>query len=171
MALANRITALLAVAVMSLTTAWFVPSYAQGPLAEKLLVLKNPRIPGIHGEISFSRADLESLEQQQIRTSNDFVDGIATFRGPSAYALIDQIGRAGAKTVRMVAANDYFVDIEIEELERYGAILALEMNEERLTTRDRGPIWLMYPIDQHEELQISAINNRLIWQLQTIELR
>ncbi|MEM7057134.1 MAG: molybdopterin-dependent oxidoreductase [Pseudomonadota bacterium] len=149
--------------------------FAAFPMAfaseETLLTLKNPRIDGRHGVITFTRADLESLQQQEITTTNDFIDGEATFRGPLAYALIDQIGRAGAKLVRLTAANDYFVDIAIQELLDYGAILALEMNGKGLTTRDRGPIWLMYPIDQFEELQNPSMNNRLIWQLKTIELQ
>ncbi len=138
---------------------------------ETLLTLRNPRIEGRHGVIMFTRADLEALQQEEITTTNDFVDGEALFRGPSAFALIDQIGHAGARVVRLTAANDFFIDVEIQELFDYGAILAMEMNGTRLTRRSRGPIWLMYPVDQYEELQTPSINNRLIWQLKTIELQ
>lgn len=144
---------------------------ATSAVGETLLMLKNPRIEGRHGAIVFTRSDLEALPQEEITTSNDFVDGEAVYRGPSAYALIDQIGRAGAKNVRLTAANDYFVDIAIQELHEYGAILALEMNGKALTSRTRGPVLLMYPIDQFEELQTPSMNNRLIWQLKTIELQ
>jgi len=147
-----------------------LPSLSAFASEDTLLMLKNPRIEGRHGAIVFTRADLEALPQKEITTSNDFVDGEAVFRGPSAYALIDQIGRAGAKKVRLTAANDYFIDVTIQELFDYGAILAMEMNGEGLTRRNRGPIWLMYPIDQYEELQNPSMNNRLIWQLKTIEL-
>lgn len=169
MAHARRILCWISSVVLLVTVSISAAALSNEP--ETLLVLKNPRILGIHGEIRFTRADLEAMDQQEIQTSNDFVDGVATFRGPSAFALIDQIGRAGSDVVRMTAANDYFIDIDIMELADYGAILALEMNDKPLTIRDRGPIWLMYPIDQFEELQDSSINNRLIWQLETIELR
>lgn len=138
---------------------------------DTILMLKNPRIEGRHGAIIFTRADLEALPQEEITTTNDFVDGEVIFRGPSAYALIDQIGRAGAKKARLTSATDFFIEVEIQELFDYGAILAMEMNGEQLTRRNRGPIWLMYPVDQYEELQNPSMNNRLIWQLKTIELQ
>ncbi len=42
---------------------------------------------------------------------------------------------------------------------------------ERLSLRDKGPLWLMYPIDDHAELQDPLYNVRLIWQLTSMELR
>ncbi len=50
-------------------------------------------------------------------------------------------------------------------------ILALRTNGARLTIRDKGPIWLMYPLDDHAELRDPVYNSRLIWQLTTMELR
>lgn len=136
-----------------------------------VLVLVNPKIAGVHGQIAFSLADLRSMEQRTIRTGNDFVDGIAEFRGPEAFALIDLIGRAGADRVRMTAWNDYSVEFGLEEIERYRPVLALSVNGRQLTMRDRGPVWLMFPVDEHDELQDPSFNNKMIWQLRTIELR
>jgi len=110
------------------------------------------------------------MEQTTIRTGNDFVDGVAAFRGPAAMDVIDLIGRAGADHVRMTALNEFSVTIAIAELEKYGAILALEMNGRPLTRRDRGPIWLIYPMDFYPELNDPAYNSRLIWQLEAIDL-
>ena len=146
-----------------------VPTTTQAD--DTLLTLSNPRIAGPHGVIKFTRADLEAMQQVEITTSNAFMDHPATFRGPSAYALIDQIGRAGANVVRLSSANEFFIDVDIAELADYGVILAIEVDDKRLTMRDRGPIWLMYPVDQFEELQNPSMNNRLIWHLQTIELQ
>lgn len=136
-----------------------------------VLILRNPRIDGGYGEIHFSRADLQAMEQAEIRTGHDFTDGVATFRGPRAVDLIAMIGHAGAAHVRLSAANDYWLDVEIAELSRYDAILALEKNGKPLTRRTRGPVLLMYPIDRHVELQDPGYNNRLIWQLTLIELQ
>ena len=145
-------------------------SAGAGIAAEPVLTLRNPAISGPHGEILFSRADLEALEQSVLRTGNSFIDSVAEFRGPSAFQVVDMIGRAGANHVRLVAVNDYFVEIEIAELEKYRPVLALEMDGKPLSRRDKGPIWLMYPIDSYPELQDSVYNSRLIWQLRTIEL-
>ena len=138
--------------------------------ADAVLTLRNPGINGPHGEIRFSRADLEALEQATIKTGNPFIDTVAEFRGPSAHQIVDMIGRAGASHVRLIAANDYYVEVEIAELEKYRPVLAIAMDGEPLSRRDKGPVWLMYPIDSYPELQDSVYNSRLIWQLRTIEL-
>ena len=138
--------------------------------ADPVLTLRNPGIGGPHGEIMFSRADLEALEQFTMKTGNPFIDTVAEFRGPSAHEVVDMIGRAGANHVRLIAANDYFVEVEIAELEKYRPVLAIEMDGKPLSRRDKGPVWLMYPIDSYPELQDSVYNSRLIWQLRTIEL-
>ena len=141
--------------------------YAQDDV---VLTLRNPRITGRHGVVTFSRQDLETMPWAVLRTTNDFIDGEGEFRGPRAEEVLDMIGRAGATHVRLKALNEYEIEIEIDELKRFGAVLALEMNGERLTRRDKGPIWLMYPIDSYSELQDSVYNNRLVWQLKEIEL-
>lgn len=137
---------------------------------EALLTLRNARIPGAHGEISFNRAALEALPQYKITTGTDFTTGVATFLGPLALDVIDMIGRSGSTRVRLVAANAFSVELEIDELKHYGAILALYMDGRTLTRRDKGPIWLMYPMDAYPELDDPEYNNRLIWQVEVIEL-
>ena len=143
-----------------------------GPVvgAETVLSLRNSRIQGTNGQIDFSREELSQLEQLSITTGNDFIDNVADFRGPSAHAVVDMIAHAGSSRVRMIAKNEYFVEIDIAELHKYGAILALEMDGKPLSRRNKGPIWLMYPLDSYPELQDSVYNSRLIWQLRTIEL-
>ena len=135
-----------------------------------ILTLHNHSMPGGQNSIAVSKSDLESLAQRIIKTSNDYVDGVAEFRGPSVQDVISLIGRSSARQARMISTNRYEVEIELAELDRFGAILAMEMNGEPLTLRDKGPIWLMYPMDSYAELSDRGFNSRLVWQLEQIEL-
>lgn len=137
---------------------------------ETLLVLRNPALGGARGELRFTRADLEARTWHTIETSNEFISGVGVFRGPLLADVVSLIGRAGAKKARLVAANQFYSEVEIAEFSAFDAILAMEMNGRALSLRDFGPIWVMYPIDDHSELQDSRFNNRLVWQLQVIEL-
>lgn len=66
--------------------------------------------------------------------------------------------------------TDYFVDIPASDFRRYNAILAMEADGTRLSRRDKGPLWLMYPLTDHPELQGDPVYiTRLIWQLVRIE--
>ena len=138
--------------------------------AQDILVVGNAAEPA-RGEVHFSEADLLALPQVTIRTRTDYTDGVVEFIGPLARDAVAFIEIGTATTVHLVAANDYAIDITLSELFDYDVILAMQANGERLTMRDKGPIWLMYPLDDHEEMQDPVFNNRLIWQLTTMELR
>jgi hypothetical protein len=122
---------------------------------------------------ALSAADVAALPQHEIRTANEFIDGVGVFTGPLArVALADAMAAApGATEAVMVALNDYEVAIPLSDFLDYDVVLATAMNGKPLTRRDKGPIWVMYPIDDHNELRQSIYDNRLIWQLKTIVLR
>ncbi|MCP5072631.1 MAG: hypothetical protein GY947_04955 [Rhodobacteraceae bacterium] len=138
--------------------------------ADTVLTVRVKQIGQADTVIEYSMADLEAMHQHALETTNDFVDGKQVFQGPRVKDLLIYLGAQDAKTARLTAANDYSVEIATEEFFRYDAILALTMGGERFSTRDKGPIWVMYPMSEHEELQDPVFNNRLIWQLVGMEL-
>lgn len=137
---------------------------------EPLLVLRNARLPDAP-EVTFTEADLLAMPQVTLRTGNDFVDGVVEFRGPLVRDVLKRVEVDGATTAHMVAANDYAIDIPLADFEKYDVILALFADGRRLSRRSKGPIWVMYPITDHPELDDPLYNTRLIWQLSVIELR
>lgn len=104
-------------------------------------------------------------------TRTDYTDGEALFSGPLAREVLGEDALRAARVAVMTAANDYTVEVPVEDLLEYDVIFATRMNGLPLSRRDKGPVWLMYPIDRHEELRNPAVNSRLIWQLERIELR
>lgn len=135
-----------------------------------VLTLTNPKIQGPKGTITFTREELAALDQAVITTGNDFIDGVAEFKGPLAHEIVDMVARAGLESVRLTSLSDFFIEVSIAELRTYGAILALQQDGVQLSRRDKGPIWLIYPVDIYPELQDSAYTSRQIWQVRTIEL-
>lgn len=119
---------------------------------------------------AFSRADLEALPQHSIETATNFTDGRPTFRGPRLSDALAAAGQAPAERLVLIAENDYKVEIPVADLDRYGPILAMEMNGVALTRRSRGPIWVMYPVDTLAK-EDREINDKLIWQLVRVEVR
>lgn len=155
------------VTVLGALTASLSEAEASG---DAILVLRNATLPD-EKAVTFAESDLLAMPQVTVRTGNDFVDGVVEFRGPLARDVIRRIERGQATIAHMVAANDYAVDIPISDFERYDVILALFANGRRLSLRDKGPIWVIYPMDDNPELDDPLYNTRLIWQLTTIELR
>jgi hypothetical protein len=116
------------------------------------------------GAARFDRQMLEALGTTTLRTSTAWTTGEAEFEGVLARDLLAAVGAEGT-TVTATALNDYATAIPIEELRRYPVMLALKMNGEPLKIRDKGPVWIVYPRDQHKELQDSLVDKRWVWQL------
>jgi len=138
--------------------------------AEELLLIRNT-LPVAKAEVRLSEEDLQTLPQVTIRTKTEFTDGVVEFVGPLARDAVALIDVGGATTAHLVAANDYALDIPLSDLMDYDVILAMQASGKRLSIRNKGPIWLMYPLDDHAELQDPVYNLRLIWQLVRMELR
>lgn len=137
--------------------------------AGTLLTVRSAAQPG--AEASFTEAELLAMHQVTIRTRTEFTNGVVEFVGPLARDAIAEVPMGAATTIHLVAANDYAFDIPLSDIRKYDVILAMWANGERLSIRDKGPIWLMYPLDDHTELQDPQYNNRLVWQLTAMELR
>lgn len=118
---------------------------------------------------AYSLEDLQAFEQTSILTANDFVDGRVTFTGPLLQDVMADAGLDPDGMVLLTAADDYQVEVDAQEFTRYGAILALTQDGQMLSRRDKGPIWVIYPMSDFKELQDPVYNGRLIWQLVRID--
>lgn len=139
------------------------------PAAWAQVALTLSRGPGNAEILEFSLDDLRALPQITVETENEFIDGTAAYRGPLVRDVLEQLALDQADTIRFTAVNDYYIDIPTSDFLEYDAILALEADGKPLSRRDKGPIWLMYPISDHRELREHIYVNRLIWQVYRIE--
>lgn len=137
--------------------------------ADTMLTLRNAAQPGV--EVELTEAELLAMPQTTIRTRTVFTDGVVAFTGPLARDVIARSPAGTATIAHLIAINDYASEIPLSDLMEYDVILAMSADGKRLSVRDKGPIWVMYPIDDHPELQEQKYNPRLVWQLRTIELR
>nr|WP_175428764.1 oxidoreductase [Azospirillum argentinense] len=119
--------------------------------------------------VRFDLAGLQALGTVEVATSTPWTDGIRKFRGVEVSRILDAAGARGG-FVNAVAANDYRVRIPVEDFRRFGVIAAFEMDGVRLSPRDKGYLWIVYPRDRHPELMQKSYNERWIWQLKAIEV-
>ena len=119
--------------------------------------------------LDLTLADLADLPQVEVRTENEFSDGVVAYRGPLVRDVLAKLGLDRLQNVRFVAVNDYYVDIPTSDFADYDAILAMEADGKPLSRRDKGPLWLMYPISDNAALRDPIYLRRLIWQVIRIE--
>ncbi|MCC7048080.1 MAG: molybdopterin-dependent oxidoreductase [Alphaproteobacteria bacterium] len=128
-----------------------------------ILNVVNPR--GV--SVAFDRDGLEKLPQHVVATSTPWSNGVTTFTGPR---LRDLLARAGAdgKTVSAVAINDYKVSFPAADAQKYDVIVAIKRDGAYMPVRDKGPLWIIYPLDAMAELRNAETHAKMIWQLKTL---
>lgn len=122
------------------------------------------------GRAAFDMAMLERLPQVSFRTQTPWFPGSRKFTGPR---LRDVLAAAGAqgRTIEARALNDYRVAIPLADSGRYDLIVARLIDDKPMSVRDKGPLFLIYPFDNHAELRNSIYYGRSAWQLTHLELR
>ncbi|WP_051539764.1 hypothetical protein [Sulfitobacter sp. 20_GPM-1509m] len=121
---------------------------------------------------TYSMDQLDALEQTTYVTKNPYIDDTSEFSGPLARVVLADAGQDmpdGAQ-LRVTAINDYKIDMPLTDFLDYDVIFATRRDGETMSLREKGPIWIMYPISDHAELEDDAINNRLVWQLKSIQV-
>ena len=115
-------------------------------------------------EARYDVAALEALGLTTITTSTPWTDGAVTYEGVLGRVLMEHVGPKGSKLVAR-ALNDYIADIPISDFTDYDVILAIKAEGAYLPIRDKGPIFVVYPLDAHPELLNNTIYSRCVWQL------
>lgn len=118
----------------------------------------------------FDRAMLKALPQHAFVTSTPWTDGTSHYSGPLMRDLLERLN-ADNTTVRVAALNGYEADIPVSDFADYDVILALEKAEKAIPIREYGPLWVLYPFDQHDELLSEKIRSRAVWQVMDIHVR
>ena len=120
--------------------------------------------------VQLDRAMLESLGVTKLKTSTAWTTGESEFEGILARDLLEAVGAEGTVVVA-TALNDYVASIPLREFYDYPVLLAFTMDGRDLELRDKGPIWIVYPRDQYEELNNSMVDKNWVWQLSELEIR
>ena len=118
-------------------------------------------------EAHFDRTMLEKLGIETVTTSTPWTDGVPVFTGIRLADLLKAVGAEGT-TIRAVALNDYAAELPLADAETWNVILAFKQDGKTLTVRDKGPLWIVYPRDEHPELQSDKHNDKWVWQLKKL---
>lgn len=120
--------------------------------------------------IQFNREMLNSLPRKSLRTSTVVTDGVRHFEGFLMRDLLERVNAEG-EIADAFALNDYVITIPIKDFYTYDVLIADTMDGTPLTSRDKGPLWIVYPRDQHRELQDIRYDYRWVWQLHRLDIR
>lgn len=119
------------------------------------------------GKARFDREALEAIATTTLSTSTPWTKGVQTFEGFPLAALLEIVGATGT-SLKAVALNDYSAVVPIDDSVAAGAFVAVRANGERMSVRERGPLWIVFPYDADSRLTTDTYLNRSVWQLKAL---
>ncbi len=147
------------------------PDLTVAPKSEPLLTISgNIKVQNTeNGALELDRALLESLPATSFTTRTPWTSGSSKFTGVALGDLLEAIG-ASSQRFEAVAVDDYLITIEGIDFDRYPVIIAYQLDDKPMTLRDLGPLWIMFPFDDHPELDTELNKAFCVWQLREMEI-
>jgi hypothetical protein len=121
------------------------------------------------GIASFDREMLEALGMVKLDTETYWTDGLQQFEGVPAKAIFELVGVTEGQ-LRVHGIDDYSASVPVEDMYEHRTLIALKNHGEYMKIRNKGPLWLVYPLDERQQLKKKQINSRSVWQLSMIEV-
>jgi hypothetical protein len=119
-------------------------------------------------EKTLDLAALDALPQQTFSTATPWTTGVQEFSGPPLGELAALGGQSVVKA-EVTALNDYSAEVPAEDWQEHGAVLVSRQNGETMRVRDKGPFWVLYPIDSDPALDSQLYHARMVWQVREID--
>ncbi|AUH53022.1 oxidoreductase [Chromobacterium sp. ATCC 53434] len=163
--------------IAKLSGFFLLASLASGPAQAQA----DPVLLTVSGEIShytdparklyqFRESELQALPQHTNVTATTWTLRSA-FSGPLMRDILQKVGARGPR-VKFRALNDYAYTLDAAELRQYPVILARSQNGKKMDIANRGPLWLMYPLeDMPPNLRGPLLDAKLVWQVDRIEIQ
>ena len=120
--------------------------------------------------LDFTSSQLETLGSATVATSTPWHDGKPAFEGIPMEALLAHVGATG-EVAEVLALNNYRTTIPLEDFSEYPVLLALQQDGEYMTVRNKGPLFIIYPFDDFDELRTDLYYSRSAWQVRSITIK
>ncbi|MFY0992019.1 oxidoreductase [Halomonas sp. C05BenzN] len=120
--------------------------------------------PNVGDEARFDRDMLMAISPRVVETHTPWHGESGRYEGPLFRAVLAAVGANGDR-IRVRALNDYEAEIPVSDLHDYDVILAMTRNGKEMAIRDFGPLFVLYPFDDHPELLTETIRFRSVWQV------
>lgn len=143
------------------------PAVLQPPTGPIILTIKG--LIKAREEVNFDLAGLSQFPQHQVVTKTRWTEGLQSFEGVLVRDLLTAVAAYGT-TVTAVALDNYTApDIPIEDFTRYPVILAIKNQGRYIKIREKGPLWMIYPLDDFPILKKDLLTQyKMVWHLRTL---
>lgn len=148
-----------------------LPALALDPPKGKVILTLSGKVgtPNRGALAVFDMEMLAALPQHSFSTMTPWYKEPKKFTGPLLRDVLAAAG-AGGKLITAVALNDYKAELPFEDSQKYPVLLARLLDDQPMSVRQKGPLFIVYPFDTAAELRSERYYNRSAWQLKALEI-
>jgi len=117
----------------------------------------------------YTLKQLQQLPQHDIETIIPWTNETHRYRGPYLEDVFT-LANVKGEWLTMYALDHYQISVNFKKIKKYKPILALQVDGKLLTIRSKGPIWLIFPMSDYEELNAAIYHDYMVWQLLKISV-
>jgi hypothetical protein len=156
-------------ALLFSTTLVADPAWQEKPQGPVILSISGALQCCPEGIAYFDLERLDALPQTEVRTLTPWTDNSDRYSGVRLSELLKTLGAKGS-TLSAMALNDYSTQFSTAALLQYPVILATRRNDQPMRIRDKGPIWIIYPLDDYPQLRTEEHHHAMVWQLKSLQI-
>lgn len=112
-------------------------------------------------------AELNALPQSGFETTTIWSAGQQRFDGVLLKDIAAYVG-APHGMLELSALNEYIVEFDLSAQVEQHALVATSRNGAEMSTRDKGPLWVVFPYDESDLYQTETVFALSIWQMDRI---
>lgn len=159
--------------VLTLCATMTLAFNASAQTADKVLLKVSGQIQKANNKdnnaFEFTLEALKALPAKTVPATNKYIPGKAVFKGPLLSDILKEVGaKSGAKNVVFEASDGYVIRAPITDA-KWNVIVAHEVNGNALPAKEKGPLWVIYPLDEKPQgLSLRDAVDRMAWSLKKI---
>jgi hypothetical protein len=118
---------------------------------------------------SVTIADLEAMPLTEYSAEEPYQKKRFSFTGVLLREFVKEYGAPGVEKVQLKAIDEYVVDFSRDEWMRWDIMLATRQDGKHITVKQSGPVRIVLPFDDFEEVDREVYTPRWIWLVKSIE--
>lgn len=122
----------------------------------------------------FTLESLQSFPQQNVGATNKYVSGKSTFQGPLLRDVLSACDVHQSTQMELIfqAADGYVARAPLDDAFKFDVIVALSNNNAPLKAHEKGPLWVVYPLDAEPDgLVLQDAIDKMVWNLKKITVK
>jgi hypothetical protein len=122
------------------------------------------------GKAEFDMEMLSALPQHSFTTTTPWYPQARKFTGPLMRDVLAAVGAQGTM-LEAAALNDYKSELPVADTQGHDVVVARLLDDKPMPVREKGPLFIIYPLHTDEGLRSERYYNRCAWQLKSLDVR